>query len=53
MLEDYRPSRSLRSEAWCLLREPTACKKYGERAFSVAGCWAQALERTATVLEGM
>ena len=37
MLEDYRPSRSLRSEARCLLREPTACKKYGERAFSVAG----------------
>ena len=37
MLEDYRPSRSLRSEAGCLLREPTACKKYGERPFLLLG----------------
>ena len=37
MLEEYKPSRSLRSEAKSLLKEPTAHKKYGERAFSIAG----------------
>ena len=37
MLEEYRPSRSLRSEAKSLLKVPTAHKKCGERALSVGG----------------
>lgn len=37
MLEEYRPSRRLRSADQSRLREPLIHKKYGERAFSVAG----------------
>ena len=37
MLEEYRPSRSLRSAGQSRLVEPRTYKKYGERAFSVAG----------------
>ena len=37
MLEEYHPSRTLRSSAQFRLREPSVHKKYGERAFSVAG----------------
>ena len=37
MLEEYCPSRTLRSAAQSLLREPSIHKKYGERAFSVVG----------------
>ena len=37
LLEEYHPARSLRSAARSLLREPHVHKKYGDRAFSVAG----------------
>ena len=37
MLEEYCPSRSLRSADQSRLVEPRIHKKYGERAFSVAG----------------
>ena len=37
MLEEYQPPRALRSTAQFLLREPHTRKKYGDRAFSVAG----------------
>ena len=37
MLEEYRPSRHLRSAGQSRLVEPRVHRKYGERAFSVAG----------------
>ena len=37
MLEPYRPSLNLRSKAQLRLRVPLVHKKYGDRAFSVAG----------------
>ena len=37
LLEEYHPPRSLRSAAQSLLSEPRVHKKYGDRAFSVAG----------------
>ena len=37
MLEEYRPSRSLSSAQQSRLLVPRTFKKYGERAFSVAG----------------
>lgn len=37
ILEEYHPTRALRSAGQLLLREPTVHKKYGSRAFSVAG----------------
>ena len=37
LLEEYHPPRALRSAARSLLREPHVHKKYGDRAFSVAG----------------
>ena len=37
MLEEYRPSRSLHSANRSRIVEPRTYKKYGERAFSVAG----------------
>ena len=37
MLEEYNPIRTLRSSSGMRLREPRFKKKYGERAFSVAG----------------
>ena len=37
MLQEYHPSRSLRSADHLLLIEPKVQKKYGDRAFSVCG----------------
>ena len=37
LLQPYEPARALRSAAQCLLVEPKTKKKYGERAFAVAG----------------
>ena len=37
LLEEYHPPRALRSTAQFRLREPSVHKKYGARAFSVAG----------------
>ena len=37
MLEEYQPPRPLRSSAQLLLSVPFTHKKYGDRAFSVAG----------------
>ena len=36
LLEEYHPSRNLRSTAQARLYEPFVHKRYGERAFSVA-----------------
>lgn len=37
MIEAYIPTRSLRSESKYLLKEKSALKKYGDRAFSICG----------------
>ena len=37
LLQPYESARALRSAAQCLLVEPKTKKKYGERAFAVAG----------------
>ena len=37
LLEEYHPARSLRSSCQSLLTKPKTKRKYGDRAFSVAG----------------